>query len=336
MKLEDFKEILDEHGINYYESGASLALQECPECGSKEYKVLLRVVDVDENEPFFGRCQKGKCQEGYSSVKYLLKMGLPTREVFAAHGMDPQSSFDAIAGKKKEKQATITDAQPARPAYKETVINLDEFHRMSAWPNHPAVAYAKSRGINDIHINDVLINPMANAVVFICRNDKGQPIGWQQRFVKPTNPEMKTQTMDGWSKTMHIMEYPGAGDIVVCEGPFTAVSAQFYGFHAVCTFGSGMSSQQMDLIAKLSEKTGKNIGVAVEMEDRPRKPDEASLKCYRKMRSYLYWMNKPIFKVIPEVGKDLNDAWQAGKRFERIDKEDWDGPAIPEVDFFGV
>lgn len=338
MDLDDFKEFLEEYGIEYYEAGQSLCLKECPACGSSRFKVLLRVhnVDLDEDDGvFFGRCQRGSCEEGYSSIKYLLRMGVPKHEVLTLHGRDPIAALENFANpglkpKKDELAFTGLESNNSTPKEEpEKVISISEFHKISAWPNYPASLYAIKRGVTEHFYDEILVDVDVNAVVFICRNANGDPIGYQKRFVKPTNPDMKTQTSAGWSKTKHILNYPNDGDILICEGPFTAVSAWSYGFHAVCTFGSHVSNQQIEQIIEIAEKTGKEIGVAAEN-------DKAGLKAYKAVRSHMYWKDRKIFRVYPETGKDLNDSWQAGKTYKVETNDDWLGPSIPDVDFFGT
>jgi DNA primase len=135
---------------------------------------------------------------------------------------------------------------------------------------------------------------------------------------------MKVKSAKGFKKTQHILEFPGAGDIMVCEGPFTGLSAWHFGFHAVVTFGSGVSEQQLALIAALARKTGKRVGVAFD-------EDKAGRKGYRTVKLGMYHEKIPTFRIRPETGNDLNDSWKAGKGIRRIadSKEDI---TIPELE----
>lgn len=322
MNLDDFKSALDDQGIKYRESGVSLAVQECPACGSTNFKVLFRVYGVNESDPFFGRCQRGRCEEGYSSIKYLTMMGMERADVLRAHGLDAQKNFESlipniIEEKPKEKKQEYIIVEP----------DVKKFIKISAWPDHPASKYAINRGVKECWFNDIMIDPVSNAVVFLVK-DGDKVIGYQKRFVNPPSKNFKTQTSVGFTRSNHVLRFERKGNIVVCEGPFTALSAWEFGFDGICTLGSGMSEKQMDIIAEIAEKEGKSIGFACEN-------DTAGRKSLNKFRNYMIWKKIKVFKVLPECGKDLNDSYTAGRGFIIDNSDNW-SHGIPEINLFGV
>jgi DNA primase len=163
---------------------------------------------------------------------------------------------------------------------------------------------------------------MSQAVVFIVKNSKGEVIGAQRRFVN-SDFGSKTKTSHGFEKSKHIMVYNRNANIAICEGPFTALSAWHYGYCAVCTFGSGITAEQLDLINSLSDELESNVFVA---EDN----DAAGKKYSDSICSYFYWKNKPIGILKSNTGNDLNDCWkEKGKLI--IEKAFMFNPAIPSV-----
>jgi hypothetical protein len=250
-------------------------------------------------------------------------MGIPRPEVFAAHGLDPVASLKSMVPSLNE-----FAGKTANPEEEEVPRDTDisKFFRISDWPNHPASKYAITRGVTSEQYDDILIDHATNAVVFVCR-DGDEVTGYQKRFVKPRDSRKKTKSSDGFRKTKELLIFCRDADILVCEGPFTALAAWHYGYCAICTFGSGMSTEQIDKIVKLAENGGKKIGIAYENDD-------AGNLSYDRLRKALYWLGQELFKVMPEVGKDLNDSWQEGKGIIVAKAEDWGGPAIPRLEMF--
>jgi len=328
LNLEEFTDFLDEQGFNWVESGKSIALQDCPECGGSNYKVRLRVFDVDESEPFFGRCQRGSCHQGYSSISWLLKMEVPYTEVMGVHGLDPEKNIGGIVPEVQDSSlpditAAPKDTKKDRP---DVVIKTDWLKTIDSWPDHPVSVYAKKRGYVPEFSDIMQLDSKSGAVVFLVRDDKGDCIGFQKRFLYPSNPKMKTKSSDDFKPSEYTLTFhrPGA-DVVMCEGPFTALSAWHYGFTGVCTFGAFVGDKQIKKVIDLAVKEKVQVGTAFD-------DDNAGLTALGKIARFMYWEEIPIFQISAEEGNDLNDSWQAGKGFERraVDIN----PAIPDIPSF--
>lgn len=327
MNLDSFKEALDELGIGYKESGVSLEVETCPECESGSYRVLFRVHGVDEDETqFFGRCLRGSCLQGYSSFSYLKKSGMPIAQIRQAHGQDPDSNYRKMTPEKVDSSLDLHLGNRLKAAEEANVeVDTSHFHPVWAMPTHPASIYAVKRGYCDEFKDIMMIDMEANGVVFLI-NEGQKTVGYQTRYLNPLNKHMKTKTSAGFSKSNKIMHFPREkADLLICEGPFTALSAWHYGYYGVCTFGSSISKAQIELIAALADRLGVGVGYALE-------DDEAGRKGFAALRSGLHWKGKSLFKVVPEAGSDLNDSWQAGKGCVKVLDNDWAGPAIPYIE----
>jgi len=313
MELDRLKLALDEVGTDYKESGVSLVVKDCPACGSSKYKVHFRA--QEENGLFFGRCFSGSCQTNYSSFKYLLLSGMPYGDVLRFHGGDAEEALKLTHKEKKKEEV------PVEPPERD----ISKFFYLKDWKNHPATRYAISRGVQ-LEWQHVMIDTSCSAVVFVIY-ENNEVVGFQKRFIEPESPRFKTKNSKGLKKDV-ILEFPREGaDILVCEGPFSAVAAWHFGYHGVCTFGSSVSDPQIQKIAELSEKNKVNIGIAFDMDD-------AGKKGMKKIRSGLFWRKKETFLIEPEVGNDLNDSWMARSGIKKIaEKYEYD-PTLPEIKFF--
>jgi len=332
MKQEDFTDALEEIGVAWQEIGQSIVIQSCPACGSQNWKVHLKVERPNEEEPFLGKCFAGQCQEGYSSFKYLLAAGMEWVDVMRVHGKDPTSSLRGLTPNVDELLEMVTESEPTLKlgdAIEESI--LANFFKISDWLDHPASIYAIKRGVPPEFYDRVLIDPETNAVVFVVQTDDGVA-GYQRRFIDPVSPRLKTKTSSGFRSHQNLMHFPREGaKILVCEGPFTALAAWHFGYYGVCTFGSGVSGEQVKLISELSDRLLQPVGVAFDL-------DAAGQKGFAAIRSGMFWKNQEIFKVevdAPDlpVGFDLNDAWQKGMKIREVATK-WNGPAIPEIQSF--
>ena len=296
MEIAEIMGLLEEHGIDSRESGQSLAVQYCPECGKKKYKVLFRLSDGDE--PLLGKCMSGSCGQGYSTVSYMIKLGIPYADIMAAHGKDPVKDLEKMSD-----TAVKEVIQPSFNAPKG--IDISEFFDVEILPNHPASLYAISRGYVKALSKNIKIDLNTSSVVFI--SYKGDtPVGYQKRFIISTG--QKTDTAKDFDAGSNLIHFAGNGDIVLVEGPFTGVSAWHYGFDAFVTFGSNVSETQLIMIADYARNTRKSILVA-------RENDDAGHKYYETIYNYFAWRGIEVKAVEPEIGSDLNDSWKVGKRF---------------------
>jgi hypothetical protein len=330
MLLEDFTNALDELGIAHKESGQSLKIQNCPCCGGNNFKVHIRLERPSEDDVFFGRCYSGSCGENFSSFKYLLEAGMEYQDVMHVHGKDPHKALMELANVDNLLELASKNANAPKKMVNlsDLEVEVSKFFKISDWIDHPASIYAISRGVKPAHYDNVLIDVDANAVVFLIR-ENGNVVGYQKRFVRPATPSFKTQTYKNFEKTKHIMEFPNIGKkILVCEGPFTAIAGWSYGYHSVCTLGSGVSQAQIDLIVEMSKRL--NVGVVVAFDN-----DEAGQKGYEIIRNGLFWKDRTCSRVemsgMPK-GFDLADAWAKSMEINEI-LDNWSGPAIKELRF---
>lgn len=317
MDLESFKEILDSEGIGYHESGRSLAVEYCPECERHKYKVFFRVVDVDDDEPFFGRCLSGSCQQNYSSFTYLKRLGVSYYTNMKAHGSDPEQAIKSlnpyfnvdIKLEKKEKPKQQADT------------NISNFYEVEIVPKLAVSKWAIQRGYVP-ELKDVIRIDKANsAVVFIVRDDSGRVLGYQKRFKTVVGKDPKTYTAPGFDASENILRFKNTGSVVICEGPFTALSAWHWGFDAISTFGSGISQKHLDMINDIAGD--REILIAQEK-------DEAGYKYYKKISSYFHWLNITPKVILPNSGEDLNDSWQ-DKTGYTVTEGTFFNPAMPEM-----
>lgn len=324
MELQDFENFLSENDIEFKYSGRSIVMKECPECGSKSWKVHFFKDRLDESKPFWGKCFVGKCEKKYTSYTYLINYGIEKQKVIELHGSDhflnfknmlPELAFEKEHLNKK----VIND---------EKEISIANFFKISEWPDHPVANYAKKRKLPEELFDIVYINTDANSIVFVVRNEEGKIVGYQERFIMPINPKMKARTSYGFKVSDYIMEFPNSGNIAVCEGPFTAASAYSLGYHAICTFGSNISKTKLQKIANIAKKLNKKVGIAIENK-KEGIIDEANLKAFEKIVNYMFWEKIETFQIYPD-DKDLNDAVINGKSI--IEKSIFSlGPAIPFI-----
>jgi hypothetical protein len=327
MTPEEFEEALDELGVEHKRSGRSIVVKDCPACGSADFKVIFNTFSGGDGSPLLGKCLRGKCGEGYSSFKFFAKLGIgqaknnrlhgkTTETAISEHDRKPDPDEFGVIAKEQKKQQVQPDT------------DLTKFMKISQWPDHPASKYAIRRGVLPDEHDFVLIDPINNAVVFVIKKN-GKTVGYQRRFVHPYDPKMKTQTSYGFSRTKNILDIPNSGKILICEGPFTAIAAWHYGYHAVCTFGSSVSNEQLEQILAIGQDQSKAIAIAVENDD-------AGDKSFQKVLSYMYWLDVKVFEVRADKEfKDLNDAWVKGPCAPIYEVEvENHGAAIPQINMF--
>jgi len=319
MELQALENFLDEQGVAYRLSGKSIAFKECPECGSQKWKVLLKVERDDDEKPILGKCMSGKCGQGFSSISYLIKMGIDRDAVFALHGKNPEMNLKGFLPELPNLVPQVPITKPVKEPTPE--VDISGFFRFEEWPDHPVVQYSTKRGLPKELWPMVRINHDSNSVVFLCYQGR-KVVGYQERFIKPFDPNMKTKTSYGFLVSEFVLEFPNPGKkILVCEGPFTAVAAFVFGYHAICTFGSAMGEKQIARIIAASEANGQPIGMAAES-------DKAGFKAFDRLSKHLFWKNINIFKVVSDE-KDLNDALVNGKPVKELTSEgEWE-PMLP-------
>lgn len=320
MRLEEFAEFLDYCGIRFKDRPKAFVLQDCPACGSDRYKVYLYKDEDKGWKNLYGKCVK--CETKFTSFSYLIDMGQDLDEVKELHNTGEAAPEDLGS---LEILADVTSGKEKREeVYSPTIHSIDHLTPINVRPNSPPSVYAMKRGVTPDLYEYIMVDRRADAVAFLCI-ENGKIVGYQYRYVNPFNPDMKTWNPPTFKKSHHIIDYPNHGDILICEGPFTAVAAYHYGFHGVCTFGSAISKHQIKKIAELSKRLDKRIAVSYDL-------DAAGLGGYFKIKMAMKSEGIDVYRVRPEVGNDLNDSYQKGKGYVIVDKDEEDY-TIPVLHF---
>ena len=322
MQVEEFVDFLSANGLEFHTTDRSIVLRESPCCGDPDKIYMFKDSNKAGRDGFYGKCMK--CDTEWSSRTYLAEMGIDSSVIAALHGIENLEGFSLttlptleIGGK------TEVDRGEEIPEAPAPEFSVDGFFQVSDFPDHEAARYAVSRGWTSAWEDTLMIDIMANAVVFVCRED-GKVVGYQKRFLHPSDPKKKTKSVSGFRKTQHLILFPGNGDLTVCEGPFNGLSAWHYGRSGVVTFGSAVSERQVELIAAMAKRDGKSVGIAFDL-------DAAGRKGYRRLRLSLYWRGVNSYRIKPEFGNDLNDSWKAGKGLVVIPPE-LDDVTVPDLD----
>jgi hypothetical protein len=304
VQLDEFIDFLNLSGVEFYTTDRSIVLKEAPCCGEHDKVWLLKDSNKGGAGAFYGKCMK--CDTEWSSRDYLIESGIEQSTVEALHGIKNFEGFQLstlpaldIGVKSKEYRPPAEEQEAPKD------FNISAFFKVSDFPDHEAARYAVGRGWVPAWEDAVMVDIMANAAVFICR-EGANVVGYQKRFLHPSDPKKKTKSVSGFRKTQHVILFPGAGDLMVCEGPFNALSAWHYGYFGVCTFGASVSERQIELITEIAQREGKSVGIAFDL-------DSAGKKGYRRLRLSLFWRKIQAYRVKPEVGNDLNESWQKGK-----------------------
>jgi len=321
MTLDGFLSFLDSHGILYKVTNSSIVLHDCPYCGSTKDKVWFFKERRDESMPFYGQCMK--CETKTTSYKYLSTLGIDHSALNQLHGsmgLNGKLSLSVLPSlnltHKIEEIETEPDVEPVP-------VDVSAFVPLDSVPDHPASRYAIKRGWTPAQRDMILIDYFSSAVVFVAKY-KNTVVGFQRRYITPLDPSRKTLSSLGFQRNKFVMEFPNNGDVCVCEGPFTALSAWHFGYYAVCTFGSNVGDGQLDLIANLAQSKNKNVAIAFDL-------DKAGRKGYSRIRYSMLSKDIEAYRIKPELGNDLNDSWQAGKGVVVIPASDED-ITIPMLD----
>ena len=310
--VEKFTDFLTANGFVFKDNGRSIILQNCPECGNSAWKIWFSQDMPESNDRLLGKCFK--CNRGWSSISYLLECDIEKKEVFDLH------EINRIAGENEELALGKLGALDAAKVEKKEAptFTLDDFVPMADCIQSYHAKYAISRGVPPALYKDIYIDFKGGGIVFpVIEN--GKVMGYQKRLLKPADPSRKAHTPFGFEKANYLLEYPNVGDIAVCEGPFTAISAYVFGFYGVCTFGAGVTGQQLDKIAKIAITTGKKVAIGYDL-------DKSGLTGLYRAKNVLERKGIEVYRIIPDIpnkpGADLNDAWAAGKtyRIETIEE----------------
>lgn len=324
MQDQEFFDILDENGIAFTADDRSIRFKVCPECGDAKWKVYFYRDRKSERSWFNGGCARRGCK--WNSFSYLEAWGVDLEEIRALHGKrvadTEEEAFDFA-------RLLQPEPQNVKPPYVPKRVGTKRWFNVEDWPDHPSAEYAVSRGYVPELKDYLMIDTTANAIVFLIRDAEGHIVGWQKRFVHPTDPRFKTENpkAEDFKKSQHVMEIPGEGDICLVEGPATAFGAWHMGLHAVCTFGALISQKQLQLIKEIALRTVKRVAVGYDL-------DFAGVLGYYKIKNFMTRYGVEAYRVKPEEGNDLNDAWKAGKKYTVIEVEDADTTVMPLVGIF--
>jgi hypothetical protein len=303
MTLDDFLDFLSANGIPYKTTHQSIVLSGCPSCNSDKDKVWLFKSRKGDAGSFAGQCMK--CEHKINSFSFLIEQGFDREVVTKLHGFGRTEldlrilpALDIFGANEPVEQKVEQEVRP---------VEISAFVKLTDIPNHPASWYALKRGWTKAQMDDILIDYFTSAVVFVVR-DGDKVVGFQKRFIQPFDPKFKTMSSQGFLKRKYVIEYPNNGDVCVCEGPFTALSAWHFGFHAICTFGSNVGEEQIDKIWQVAESTGKQVAIAFDL-------DAAGKKGYLRIRNAMFYRDIATYRIRPESGNDLNDSWEKGKKY---------------------
>jgi len=240
-----FQQALDAFDLQFKTNRRSIILRDCPECARSKYSVWMFRPELKTGRTG-GQCWI--CGATFSSHTYLVKCGVDETDARKALGIGRQSpdlspdawklpSFDKDLFQEEEAERFIAK-QASVPSH---------FFRASDWTSHPAAVYARKRGAIAPLSHEVFIDPHTNAVAFPISCD-GVLVGFQKRYVTPQT--IKTRTDPNIPKKLSFIQYGIKGNpLCVVEGPFDAIAAAWFGYHAVCTMGAEVSRGQIQRIA---------------------------------------------------------------------------------------
>jgi hypothetical protein len=255
-------------------------------------------------------------------------MGIDKNTVNELKFGNPDKSFSYLRGDADDNDVIkIAKSRQSQPSIIDPELDISSFVNVESMPQHPSALYAIKRGYVSDFKDRIKIDISTNSVVFLVFGKKNA-VGYQKRFVRPINKNFKAATMTGFDKSQYLIEFPKKGaDIVICEGPFTALSAWHYGYYGISTLGSAISQDQLKKIEEIHNVNGGNIGIALE-------PGEAGNKFFDIIKNYFFWKNINVFQILPinERNKDLNDAWQTRDSVKILNDFEFKNPAIPRID----
>lgn len=321
---QDFSDFLHSNDIPHRISGKSISVKDCPSCGGQKYKLLFNIALHREGEPMIGRCMSGSCGEIYTSIRYLQEQGIERSKIEALHGYNTDAMLRSVF----EVAEAIPTSKVIDQCNIAPIIDISQFIPLSAMPNHFISQYAIGRGYVDLFEDKVKMNLPNGSVSFIIHNEHGEPVGYQERFLsKNAMPKCKTST--GFQKDFLLAFPQSNADILVCEGPFTALSGWHYGYYSVCTFGSQFTQKQFETIIQLSQKLKRKICFA-------RDCDEAGRKTAKLFKTKLNFYGLDCKIVEPDMvedGEDLNDAWKKNKGVVVFDLTTTH-PSLPDIGWY--
>lgn len=307
QKSDKILDICGQNGIEVQLISSRFRFRDCPFCGSEKWKVWL--YESNRDNSIAGSCFR--CGQKFTLYALLEKFNISAdalREVCARKAINVETEFH------------LSDLTSPSKIISEEFDG--EWNHMPSWrywniedkPNHPASQYATSRGVPKELYAEIKIDVSVNAVCFLVKDENGKIVGFQSRYIDPKT-EAKTYTAYGFKTANSLLRYYNTSDcLFVCEGPFNAVSAYNWGHSAVCTFGSKISTYQLQEIRNLAKKLNKKVCLAFD-EDSP------GQHAYLSVKDICQGYGIEVLKVVPEFGNDLNDSWKKGLKYKLIEND---------------
>lgn len=282
------KEILESAGVGLKQTKRSY-VADCPRCQGDSKLYILKTSAQ-------AKCMK--CAEYFKPTTLISELtGMNTAEaatlVYDGGPVDLQKPVEIDF-----EEEFLPDAEGEEQDLK--VISIDPL--FIAPEGTPGMDYLQRRGVTDIELikrHDIRYSAVMNGVVFIVRNAKGEPVGWQCRFITPWNPKLRMLSYEGMPKAKILYNYfedKCEDNMIVAEGPFDCIKCDVPGHTSVATLGKGISPHQREMILK---SRAQNIYLALD-RDAANEVHELGLFLAEKKR---------VFRITPpEHRKDFGDC----------------------------
>ena len=299
---EEVVNFCEEHGIDVRHTWDKFQFRYCPSCESQKWKVSLFDTSLR------GKCFK--CDEIFHIRRYLLEMGLDKGDISKIFGLNKYKQQDDGTILLSQ---LVTLENTHKGIESNHDVDISKFFRISDWLDHTASKYAIKRGVVPELYEHILIDNDTFSVCFLSTDFyTGKVNGYQLRYVNPQG-HAKTWNLPGFKTADNILIYENKGKpVVVCEGPFNAVSAYRYGFTGISTYGANFSERQVKMIKEYVLENDVPVYSGFDM-------DSAGLKAHFRFKDYLDFYGIEVKKIEPEVGNDLNDSLVESKGYVLTD-----------------
>lgn len=308
---EKLVDTIKELGVGYKTTSNSFVFN-CPECGGKDKlymhrkKGFFKCFKCGEENGFMGRPEFALVKMGDlrlpDLVEKLYGISFQFDEMIKIEFLYDPFDYDSL----------YTDEEPLPPV--EPIHFPVDFYGFGRAEFKPGLEYCAFRGvtIEQIKKHNIQYSPKQNRVIFPVWYGN-QLFGWQGRYIKDLVvrrangdiaykiPKAITSTnLTSGRLLMFHNNTIGTDQIIVCEGPITALHAEWApGGGAVATLGKQVSRHQIKAIA---EHAGSKIYLALD-------PDAATMsgRIYNTLSELC--PSKKIYLMYPPAGKkDLGDC----------------------------
>lgn len=245
------KDFIRASGLSYKSTGVSYVFN-CPKCSKKD-KLYIRKSDgrfrcfyCYQNIGFFGRADYALSELTGIDRKYISTVLFGTDEAAFSLLMDVQFRED---GDDREIEDEVLETQFPYDYYP-----IDHSYSVRG------LEYLQGRGVTlDIAKQyGIRYAPTERRVVFPIESD-GALLGWQGRLVIDTKYEdengeiqqaVKAKNSPGLKRERLVMFGDRVKDdqIILCEGPVSAIKCHLCGSGNIATMGKGVSRKQIELI----------------------------------------------------------------------------------------